>query len=388
MQINLQEHQQLECTEQDKNYSFVLEDLSSNYKNISAINPIKKVSSLEELDDFLKNNTAILELEDSGFAGYIGYDGTSEIIIYEKILETNSIKKPYHTEPVSIEAEIIKGPAENYLRAIEKCQEYIKEGDIYQANIADKFVIKPKFSWDNKAGLYIYEKLKLLNPSPYAGYLDFENYEIISSSPESFLKITRIDQNWLIESSPIKGTARLNELDQLIESKKEKAEHIMIVDLIRNDLGRICKTGTVQANDIMSIHKFKNLYHYISSVEGILTEENISKDSFKMPLFNKIFAACFPGGSITGTPKKRCMEIIQELELMPRELFTGSMGYFKFNKGGEFNILIRTIIHNKKSNEWSFCAGSGITAYSDSEKELQEVYLKVEKIAEIFGVKL
>jgi para-aminobenzoate synthetase component I len=386
MQINLQEHQQLECTELNKSYNFVLEDLSNHYKKISAHNPIKKVSSLKELDVFLNDNHNILESKESGFAGYIGYDGECELVIYEKILESYLNTR---TEIKShLDAEIIQGSAKDYLQAVKKCQDHIKEGDIYQANISEKFIIKPKSTWGNNAGREIYERLKLVNPSPYAGYLDFDDYEIISSSPESFIKITKTNDNWLIKSSPIKGTARLNELDQLIESKKEKAEHIMIVDLIRNDLGRICKTGTIQANDIMSIHKFKNLYHYISSVEGLLAEENINKNIIEVPIFNKIFSACFPGGSITGTPKKRSAEIIQELESNSRGLFTGSMGYFKFNQGGEFNIIIRSIIHNKKTQEWSFHAGSGITAYSNPEKELEEVFLKVEKIAEVFGVRI
>ena len=291
---------------------------------------------------------------------------------------------------------VIKPDDTDYIAAVKKCQEYIKEGDIYQANIAHKFRVQGEGV--KGEGVTIYERLKALNPAPYSGYMDFEDFEIISSSPESFLKFTKQNQDWLISSSPIKGTAKLNELSSLMESSKERAEHIMIVDLIRNDLGRICQPGTIKADELMSIHKFKNLYHYISTVTGLLRHPGLIEGSpnkargsstpsqnNKIPNFEKIFAATFPGGSITGTPKIRCMEIIKELESGPRGLFTGAMGYFRFQDGGEFNILIRTIIHDKKTDEWSFHTGSGITAYSDPEKELEESYLKAEKLVEVFN---
>lgn len=385
-QINSQEPLRSECTETELEYSFIFENLdsknSSKHKTIKASKPLQVFRSLEALDEFLNKNQDLLELDNAGIAGYISYEGECEIAVYENI-EVKEIKvegEKVKGEELKNHFTIIKPDPKLYIQAVKKCQEYIKEGDIYQANIAHEFKVKG----EELKGEEIYKKLKALNPAPYAGYMNFKDYEIISSSPESFLKFSRNGEDWQLESSPIKGTAKLNELNSLMESSKERAEHIMIVDLIRNDLGRICKPGSIKADELMSIHKFKNLYHYISTVEGTLSEkEQINS----IPKFSSIFKASFPGGSITGTPKIRCMEIIKELESTERGLFTGSMGYFKFKDGGEFNILIRTIIHNKKTNDWSFHTGSGITAYSDPEKELEETYLKAEKIAEVFGVK-
>ena len=359
--------------------------------------PIQVFRSIKALDDFLSRNPDLLELENAGFAGYLGYDGECELAVYEEIeVKGKEVKGKEVKELDEFKFTIEKPNPELYLQSVKKCQEYIKEGDIYQANIAHEFKVKGKEL--KGKGLSLYERLKALNPAPYTGYMDFQDYEILSSSPESFLKFSRDGEDWRLASSPIKGTAKLNELSSLMESSKERAEHIMIVDLIRNDLGRICKPGSIKADELMSIHKFKNLYHYISTVEGILCHPERSEGSHstardsspssqndRIPNFEKIFKATFPGGSITGTPKIRSMQIIKELETNARGLFTGSMGYFRFKDGGEFNILIRTIIHNKKTNEWSFHTGSGITAYSDPQKELEESYLKAEKLMEVFN---
>lgn len=389
-QTNSQELLRSECTENDLEYSFIFENLDSKnslkHKVIQASKPLQVFRSLEALDDFLNKNQDLLELNEAGIAGYIGYDGECEIAVYEKIEVTEDRCQVTGDGYQVTDTFIIEKPnSEKYINAVKKCQKYIKEGDIYQANIAHKFEVRGSGLGAQGLGITLYEKLKSLNPAPYAGYMNFQDYEIISSSPESFLKFSRDGKDWRLTSSPIKGTAKLNELNSLMESSKERAEHIMIVDLIRNDLGRICKPGSIKADELMSIHKFKNLYHYISTVEGVLNKEHQTNT---MPNFSSIFKASFPGGSITGTPKIRCMQIIKELESTKRGLFTGSMGYFRFKDGGEFNILIRTIIHNKKTREWSFHTGSGITAYSNPQKELEESYLKAEKLAKVFGVKI
>lgn len=382
MRINSLEHQELKSTENaNKSYPFLFETLGSNsqYKKIQGKNPIQIFRTLEDLDLFLKRNQDILKLEDAGIAGYISYEEKMEIALYEKIIIETDSKESSDEKTEKLKAKVKKPDNKRYIQMVKKCQEYIKEGDIYQANIAHKFLIED-FQGEFQD---IYRQLKKTNPAPYSGYMNFADYEIASSSPECFLKISKSlnsNQSWTISSSPIKGTAKLNELNKLIESTKEKAEHIMIVDLIRNDLGRICKAGSIKVSELMGIHKFKNLYHYISTIEGELQSQDLC--------FEELFKASFPGGSITGTPKIRAMQLIKEIEVIDRELFTGSMGYFKFSEGGEFNILIRSLIHNKMNGELSFFTGSGITAYSDPEKELEETYLKAEKIAQIFGEKL
>lgn len=418
MQTNSPALQQSECVGTELDYNFIFEDLSqglnSRHKIITANKPIQVFRSFKALDSFLEKNPDLLELENAGFAGYLGYEGNCELAVYEKIKTTEN-KSVITSNTKTIDTKqsksfkIVKPDPSLYLKAVKKCQEYIKEGEIYQANIAHKFKVINENCQTIGFGESFYKKLKNFNPAPYAGYMNFEDYEIISSSPESFIKIVRNSEpkdkgTWTISSSPIKGTAKLNELNELLESSKERAEHIMIVDLIRNDLGKICKAGSINIKELMGIHKFKNLYHYISTVEGILCDSELKPKNqyhqnevlsclqegrrYEIPKFSKIFDATFPGGSITGTPKKRSMEIISELESFPRELFTGTMGYFRFQDGGEFNILIRSVIYNKITQELSFHTGSGITAYSDPQRELEETYLKAEKILEAFGVKL
>jgi para-aminobenzoate synthetase component 1 len=291
-----------------------------------------------------------------------------------------------------------------YIRKIQECQKYIEEGDIYQANISEKISWSKELSNDDIEKLY--ENLKAENPAPYSAFINYSNYAILSSSPESFLKIYpknhKDDKNaeigvplhtydWVIESSPIKGTADLSKKNELLISEKEKAEHIMIIDLIRNDLSRISKTGSVKVSEFMEIKKFKNLFHLVSKVSSILNEDSFLKVSSKsqnftsIPDLEKIFSATYPGGSITGTPKIRAMEIIKELEGIKRGPYTGSIGYFKFHEGGEFNIIIRSLVYEKIKQELSFHSGAGITSGSNPEEELKEIELKAEKIYQSLG---
>jgi para-aminobenzoate synthetase component 1 len=309
-----------------------------------------------------------------------------------------------------------------YIRKIQECQKYIEEGDIYQANISEKISWSEKLSNDDIERLY--ESLKAENPAPYSALINYSNYAILSSSPESFLKIYpknhKDDENaenknaeigvplhaydWVIESSPIKGTADLTKKNELLISEKEKAEHIMIIDLIRNDLSRISKTGSVKVSEFMEIKKFKNLFHLVSKVSSILNEDsfleissehtsskprmaNKSQKITLIPDLEKIFSATFPGGSITGTPKIRAMEIIKELEGIKRGPYTGSIGYFKFHEGGEFNIIIRSLVYDKNKQELSFHSGAGITSGSNPEEEFKEIQLKAEKIYQSLGSK-
>ena len=294
--------------------------------------------------------------------------------------QSNSPAKTFALDCFTDVRNDVKYPSsKKYLEAIQKCQDYIKEGDIYQANITQKFTICHPEELQATSGSQLYQKLKSLNPAPYMGYMNFKNYEIISSSPECFLSLEPKNEDWFISSSPIKGTAKLNELDYLLKSEKERAEHIMILDLIRNDLSRICEPGSIEVPEILASHKFTNLYHLISTINGKLKAQEA------LPNFQDIFAACFPGGSITGAPKIRAMEIIKELESNPRGPYTGTMGYFRFKDGGKFNILIRSFVHDKINNELSFHVGAGITAQSNPEQELQECYLKAEKLLEVLN---
>jgi para-aminobenzoate synthetase component 1 len=394
---------------------------------IKCFKPIKKFFSLRGLNSFLQENPEILEYPEAGIAGYICYEGEMEFILYEEIKKISTVNitndknaeiKVYEPSQTIIQQESSKikdFPIKNfnqneYIRKIQECQKYIEEGDIYQANISEKISWSKELSDDDIEKLY--ENLKAENPAPYSAFINYSNYAILSSSPESFLKIYpknhKDDENaeigvqlhahdWVIESSPIKGTADLSKKNELLISEKEKAEHIMIIDLIRNDLSRISQTGSVKVSEFMEIKKFKNLFHLVSKISSVLNEDsfleissentssklrttNKSQKFTSIPDLEKIFSATFPGGSITGTPKIRAMEIIKELEGIKRGPYTGSIGYFKFHEGGEFNIIIRSLVYDKKKHELSFHSGAGITSGSNPEDELKEIELKAERI--------
>jgi|GEM_PF-2262302 len=383
-------HQPLEYTGPEN--SFVFETLGSSLgkqdqtKTILGQDPIKKFFSISELDDYLHQKPKITQNPDAGIGGYINYEGDLEFYLYDHI-EISSLRPIIQSlsgfQPDIKPAIIIAPPKKDFIEAIKNCQEHIKQGDIYQANLSQKFLIKDF----QGSPLELYCKLKLTNPAPYAGYMNCSHQEIISSSPESFLKIKRNDGKWLITSSPIKGTAKSSQASELTCSPKEQAEHVMIVDLIRNDLGKISQTGSVRVENFLTNHQFKNLNHLISSVSGTLADDHINP-KINQPVFSNIFSACFPGGSITGAPKKRAIEIIRQLEPSTRGAYTGCMGYYKFSGEGEFSILIRTIVFDKKTQSYSFHSGAGITSSSDPEKELEEIYLKAEKLAEALGASI
>lgn len=403
---------------------------------IKCFKPIRKFFSLSGLNSFLQENPEILESPEAGIAGYICYEGDMEFILYEEIKKISSvnINSEINTESDIYKQSLKKIPHQNfkikdfpiknfnrneYIRKIQECQKYIEEGDIYQANISEKISLSKELSNDDIEKLY--ENLKAANPAPYSAFINYSNYAILSSSPESFLKIypknhkddenaenknaeigvTQHAYDWVIESSPIKGTADLTKKNELLISEKEKAEHIMIIDLIRNDLSRISKTGSVRVSEFMEIKKFKNLFHLVSKVSSILNEDsfleissehtsskprmaNKSQKITLIPDLEKIFSATFPGGSITGTPKIRAMEVIKELEGIKRGPYTGSIGYFKFHEGGEFNIIIRSLVYDKIKQELSFHSGAGITSGSNPEEEFKEIQLKAEKLYQLF----
>ncbi|OGW74958.1 MAG: aminodeoxychorismate synthase, component I [Omnitrophica bacterium RBG_13_46_9] len=259
---------------------------------------------------------------------------------------------------------------DSYLKAVENAKEYIKAGDIYQVNLSQRF--KVPFSIDP---FDLYSILRTINPAPFACFLNFGDVKVVSASPERFLK----KDARRIQTRPIKGTrprgkdggedARLKE--ELISSAKDKAENLMIIDLERNDLGRICEYGSVRVTEFMACEKYATVFHLVSTIEGQLRGEIDSIDC----LIN-----CFPGGSITGAPKIRSMEIIEELEPVKRSIYTGSVGYISFNDNMDTSIVIRTFII--KGNETYFQVGGGIVYDSDPEKEYQETLDKAKALIE------
>lgn len=262
-----------------------------------------------------------------------------------------------------------------FLSGVSHIKDYIYSGDVFQVNLSRKW----QFEFENNCTpAQIYHKLKQTNPAPFAALAQFDDFAIICSSPERLFSVN----NNVIQTRPIAGTHprgvgnKDNILkNTLINHPKERSEHIMLLDLERNDLGRVCKYGSIKVNEVMTLESYPFVHHIVSNIQGELKKNITIKNLIK---------ALFPGGTITGCPKIRCMQIISELEQAPRGAYTGSLGYISNNGKMDFNILIRTIIQQKKS--LSFRAGSGIVFDSVSEKELDETKHKAKGILKIFKV--
>ncbi len=247
-----------------------------------------------------------------------------------------------------------------YIEMVERAKRYIEEGDIYQANLSQRF----ESTFKGEA-LALYQNLRRINPSPFSGFLKMGNLTLVSSSPERLIKV----EKGILETRPIAGTrprGRNVQEDnhlaaELLLNEKEQAEHLMLVDLERNDLGRICEYGSVKVTDQMFVEQYSHVSHIVSNIQGILKPE---------VTFKEILKAVFPGGTITGCPKIRCMEIIDELEPVARGPYSGSFGYIGFADTIDLNIIIRTIV--LKDDKAYFHVGAGIVADSIPEKEYQE----------------
>ena len=305
---------------------------------------------------------------DGAAIGYFRFDGSFCFGFYDQLEIENCPVLPPEPPPSQAPLPALDFKSDTgigeYLQMVRRAQEYIAAGDIYQVCLAHRF--STTFVGDPWP---LYQKLREASPAPYAAYLSLGDETILSSSPECFLKMS----GRKILTRPIKGTRprRLDhtederEASELCSSPKEIAELIMITDLERNDLGSVCEYGTVTAPRLVELERYAQVFHLVSTVEGILREE-VSHVA--------AVAACFPGGSISGAPKKRALEIIQELEPTPRGLFTGAIGYFGYNGESQFNIAIRTLVIRDGMAE--FHVGAGITADSDPEKEWEETLHK------------
>jgi para-aminobenzoate synthetase component 1 len=251
---------------------------------------------------------------------------------------------------------------------VQACREHIMAGDIFEVNLSQRF------DTDLSVQPYeLYRRLRALNPAPFACYLGFDGVDIISASPERFISLT----GDLVETRPIKGTrprgATLVEdvtiANELSNSYKDRAENVMIVDLERNDLGRVCRYGTVKVTELLLLEKYATVFQLVSTVEGRLREGKNCIDLLK---------ATFPGGSITGAPKVRSMEIIDELEPTKRSVYTGNVGYIGFNGDLDLNIAIRTFI--VKDGRAYFQVGGAVTYDSDPEAEYKETLDKAKAL--------
>jgi para-aminobenzoate synthetase component I len=257
---------------------------------------------------------------------------------------------------------------EEFTTAVERIKSYISEGDVFQVNLS------VRQSQPLTATPYaIYRKLRELNPSPYMSYVHTPDFQIASGSPELLVKKKGTE----VSTRPIAGTRSRGEnevedkrlADELIQNEKERAEHVMLVDLERNDLGRVCQYGSVEVNEFMVIEKYSHVMHIVSNVRGTIANNKNGKD---------LIRSVFPGGTITGAPKVRTMQIIEELEPVRRGIYTGSIGWIGFNGDMELNIVIRTLF--AQNGQAHIQAGAGVVIDSNPKHEYKESLKKAKAV--------
>lgn len=361
--------------------------------SIIGANPEDIVSGqLQDENDFAefsrKYRDTLFSGPDSGlpigaWIGSVDYDGTFWFGLYRNLLLYSHHTEEWHEvghEGLSLRRQknTLNTPPQfgewssNFTRQefeniVSNAQEYIAAGDVYQVNLAQKL----SASVYGESLLPYYERLRSASPAPMSAYLDTGSREVLSSSPELFLRLSGNN----IQTRPIKGTrprfddpaSDLRSSHELKTSEKEMAELLMITDLLRNDLGRLCEFGSVQVDSLAQLESLAQVHHLVSTVSGTLSEGINHLDALK---------SCSPGGSITGAPKKRAREIISELETVPRGLYTGSLGYFGLNGESQFSIVIRTLVHEKSNHFAHYHVGSGVVADSSPAAEYEETLHK------------
>ncbi len=289
---------------------------------------------------------------------------------FDEIHRQPSLPKAKHTG-VKVKARISR---EGYLQKLEKMLDHIHRGDIYEANFCQEFYAENA----DINPFEIYRSLNKISTPPFAVFLQLENFHLISASPERYLKKKGDD----LLSQPIKGTARRAEeveedlriAAELARDPKEKSENVMIVDLVRNDLSRIAKKGSVEVDELCKVYTFRQVHQLISSVRAQLAEGIPPVEALR---------TSFPMGSMTGAPKISAMKIIEKLEESKRGLYSGAVGYFTPEGDFDFNVVIRSILYNSENKYLSFSVGGAITAKSDPQKEYEECLLKARAMREV-----
>ncbi|QGQ93709.1 anthranilate synthase component I family protein [Paenibacillus psychroresistens] len=319
---------------------------------------------LQQLYDTASHETEKMKQQwDTIVAGGNNENSQARKSLYQEAIQTGNLQIDVDKIP---DVERAFGKLD-YMRAVDRVKQYIGQGDVFQVNLSVRQSRKLTLNEieERITPEEIYEWLRLLNPSPYMGILRFADFQLVSASPELLVQV----ENNQVRTRPIAGTRPrgLNEdednrlADELIHNEKERAEHVMLVDLQRNDLGKIARYGTVKVDEFMVIEYYSHVMHIVS---GVKAEVAAGKDAYD------VLAAVFPGGTITGAPKIRTMEIIEELEPVRRGPYTGAIGWIDYNGNLEFNMVIRTMV--VKDQTAYIQAGAGIVIDSDPEKEYIE----------------
>jgi para-aminobenzoate synthetase component 1 len=296
-------------------------------------------------------------------------------------INADNLPAPPSINKVKIQSLVSK---KEYIKIINKLKQHILRGDCYEINFCQEFFAENA----EMDPVDVYKKLSHFSPNPFSALYRLNNQWLICASPERFIK----KQGNKIISQPIKGTSKRDKgdnekdmlsRDDLRNSAKDRSENVMVVDLVRNDLSKVCKDGTVEVDELYGIYSFPQVHQMISTISGVL-KANIS--------FTDIIKATFPMGSMTGAPKKRVMELIEQHEKIKRGIFSGAVGYISpdgglpaVQAGFDFNVVIRSIMYNADSKYLSFKAGSGITFYSDPEQEWEECLMKAEAMKNVLG---
>lgn len=348
--------------------NIIIFDLKNNKKYISAMGILK--DSKESIDDIYRkiSNAKIKTFENSKVKSVFKKENSNEGCKKENSLFLKDLQVVNKDKEKNFYSNFSK---ETYIQGVKMVKDYIKSGDAYIINLTQRL-------WcDCEAdGFCIYSKLREENKAPFSCYLNLDEFEIISSSPERFLNV----YDSKVATRPIKGTRprgatkeedEANKLE-LINSEKDKSELLMIVDLERNDLSKVCRKNTVKVEELFKLEEYPTVFHLASTISGNLNETVSSIRCMK---------ECFPGGSITGAPKIRSMEIIEELEGIKRGIYTGSIGYFDFRGNCDFNIVIRSIL--KKNDKAYFSVGGGVTIDSIEEMEYEETLDKAKALIEV-----
>ncbi len=343
--------------------------------------------------DFLRKNYRPRKLGDpsfaGGFVGFVSYDlgakwmgmehdpvcPDAHFVYIDKVFAFQEESHPQLFPAVASSPNLsVNLTKDEYTSKIARIKEFLNAGETYQVNFSQKF--QAPYRGD---AFELYQKITAINPSPYRFFMEADDFAVISNSPERLFRITlrQAQRDRIIETRPMKGTMPrgkteeedIQNIHKLLASEKERAELAMIVDLERNDLGKLCETGTVEVNEDRVVEKYSHVIHTVSNVRGILAQQYDWYDALR---------AMHPGGSITGAPKKRTMEIIQELEGESRGAYCGCAGYIDLSGECDFNIMIRTLWLDKKKNGGilTFRSGGGIVVDSDPQKEYEETLHK------------
>ncbi len=299
----------------------------------------------------------------------IGVINNNALSVFNNIIHTTPDKQAL--PKVEMQPTISR---DEYINIVTRLIEHLKRGDCYEINYCQEF-----FGNASIDPVAAYIRLGQVSPNPFSAFYKLQEKYLLCSSPERYIKKT----GDVIISQPIKGTRPRNRNDeadnysrqQLFESKKERSENVMVVDLVRNDLSKIAVEGSVRVNELFGIYTFPNVHQMISTVSGKIKSDLGIADVLK---------ATFPMGSMTGAPKRKVMELIEKYEHTKRGIYSGAVGYISPQKDFDFNVVIRSIMYNKTSNYISYQAGSAITFYSDPEQEYEECLLKAKAIKEVF----